>query len=138
LLTELTPTRSTGQWDGYEIDGLLTRAPLSVAGTHCDQGLSAFVNSEVEFDLKGLYSTFTVGVGVDDHSDENATAEFLIYGDGRELWRSGTLNKSSQLKSVELSIAGVRKLTLKTIRSEPNSIRTQTDWFEPKVSKPDS
>jgi hypothetical protein len=138
LLTELTPTRSTGQWDGYEIDGLLTRAPLSVAGTHCDQGLSAFVNSEVEFDLKGLYSTFKVGVGVDDHSDENATAEFLIYGDGRELWRSGTLNKSSQLKSVELSIAGVRKLTLKTIRSEPNSIRTQTDWFEPKVSKPDS
>jgi hypothetical protein len=136
-LAELEPARSTGQWDGYEIEELLTPAPLSVAGTHCDQGLSSFANSETEFDLKGLYGKFTALVGVDDRSDENASAQFLIFGDGKELWRSGTLKKSDQPKSVEFTIAGVRKLTLKISSPEQNANRTQADWIEPKVSKRD-
>src|SRR6185437_5999473 len=48
-LTQLKPVRSTGQWNGYEIDELLVPAALSVAGQYHAHGLTAFTSSESEF-----------------------------------------------------------------------------------------
>lgn len=73
----------------------------------------------------------------DDCPDEKATAEFVVFGNGRELWRSGSVKKSDPPKRVELTITGVRKLTLKTSGPEANASRTQADWVEPVVSKHD-
>jgi len=135
-LTGLEPARATGKWEGYEIEELLLPAPLAVAGTHYDSGLSSFVNSETEFDLKELYAEFTAQVGVDDRSEALATTEFLVLGDGRELWRSGLMKKSGPPKSVKLTITGVHKLTLKNSAPEPDAKRTQADWLAPVVSRP--
>jgi hypothetical protein len=136
-LDELEPDRSTGRWDGYEIEELLAAPALSVAGQHYAHGLNSFVNSEIEYDLHGLYDTFTASVGVDDRSKENAAAEFAVLGDGKELWRSsGILKRSDPPQAIKLSVAGVRKLTLKTSDAGGKKNPGQADWLEPKVMKP--
>jgi len=133
LLTELQPGRFTGRWSGYEIEELLAPAPLMVAGKHYAHGLGAFTGSDVEFDLHGLYDTFTTTAGVDDDSATNATTEFFVLADGKELWHSGAVKKGDEPVAVNVPISGVRKLTLRTSRT--GTARAQSDWIEPKVSR---
>ncbi len=113
-LTQLEPLRSTGRWRGFEADERLSGAPLSMGGQHFEQGLSAFANSEIEFDLHGLYDQFTLQAGLDDASGDGATAEFVVLGDGKELWRSGEMKKTDSPQPVEIKVAGIHKLTLRT------------------------
>ena len=63
------------------------RAPLSLGGVRHETGLAAFAGSETEFDLKGLHQKFTALVGADNRSADHATVDFVVLGDGRELWR---------------------------------------------------
>jgi hypothetical protein len=134
-LTQLEPLRSTGRWRGFEADERLAGAPLSLGGKHYEQGLSAFANSDIEYDLHGLYDRFTVETGLDDASTNSATAEFVVLGDGKELWRSGELKKSDSSQPVEINIAGIHKLTLRTTSAGGRRNRAQVDWAVPSVSK---
>ena len=114
-LTQLEPVRSTGRWRGFEIEEMLSGAPLSLGGKRYEKGLGAFASSEIEFDLKGLYGTFTALAGVDDSSGGDSTVEFLVIGDGRELWRSGPLKKSDAARQAEVSVAGIHQLILRSV-----------------------
>jgi hypothetical protein len=133
LLTELHSERFTGRWSGYEIQELLAPVPLSVAGQHYPHGLSAFSGSEVEFDLHGLYGTFTASAGMDDESATNSTAEFFVLADGKEIWHSTVMSKKDAPAAFTVPINGVRKLTLRTTRSGTG--QGQTDWINPKISR---
>jgi NPCBM/NEW2 domain/Melibiase/Alpha galactosidase C-terminal beta sandwich domain len=132
-LTELEPLRSTGRWRGFEADEMLSGAPLVLGGKHYEQGLSSFAGSEVEYDLNGLYDTFSALAGLDAGAGENSSTEFIVLGDGKELWRSGVLKKSDEPKSVQVNITGVRKLLLRTTGTGEQFRRAQADWAEPKV-----
>ena len=65
---------------GFEIDEKLSGAAFVIAGKRFERGLGAFSDSEIEFDLKGLYETFTAQVGVDASSGEDRGLEFIVAG----------------------------------------------------------
>lgn len=134
-LTELEPLRANGAWRGFEIDEMLMGGPLSLGGSHYDRGLSSFAGSEIEFDLKGLYGKLTALVGLDAASSTNATAEFIVVADGRELWRSGALKKADAPKAVDLAITGTRKLVLRTEGERERVHPAQADWIDPRVTR---
>jgi hypothetical protein len=54
-----------------------------------------------------------------------------VVGDGKELWRSGTLAKTDNPKPVEVGITGVQKLVLRVTGSRERRTRAQADWAEP-------
>ncbi len=134
-LTQLHPERSTGRWSGYEIDEMLAPAPLSVGGQHRAHGLSAFAGSEVEFNLHSLYDTFTALAGVDDDSSDDASVEFHVLADGKEIWHSGPLGKKDAPVEVNVPLNGAHNLLLQTKNLRGRGIRGQADWVEPKVTK---
>ena len=96
---------------------------------------AAFAGSEMEFDLHGLYDTFTADVGMDDSSRGEAAGEFSVIADGKELWHSDALKKGDPAVPVNISIHGVRKLILQTRNPGAKSARGQADWLEPTISK---
>jgi hypothetical protein len=136
-LTQLDPVRSNGRWRGFEIEELISGAPLSVGGKTYEKGLGAFAGSEIEFDLRGMYETFTTLAGTDASSPADSAVEFQVLGDGKELWKSGALKKSDAPQRVEVRVAGVRKLVLRASTAVEGNrrIRPQADWIEPTVSK---
>jgi hypothetical protein len=134
-LTQLEPVQIADGARGFEIDDQLTHAPLLLGGKRHEAGLGTFVGSEMRFDLKGLFDKFTTLAGMDDASGGRATADFVIMGDGRELWRSGPLNKADAPKAVEVNIIGVHELTLRSIEVGDGQNRAQADWAETKVSR---
>lgn len=135
-LTLLEPVRFTGDWQGYEIGDQLAHAPLSLGGVRYESGPGTFAGSEIEFDLKGLYGTFSALAGVDAGSkNQSAAVEFVVLGDDHELWRSGLLQATDAPEPVEVHIAGVHKLVLRTSGISREGDHLQADWAEPNVSK---
>jgi hypothetical protein len=151
-LTQLEPLRSTGRWRGIELEEMASAAPISIAGKTYENGLSGFANSEIEYDVKGLFNKFTSRVGVDSGGggpNTNGAVEFILVGDGRELWRSGQMHRTDEPKAVDVAVTGVNKLVLRSMESSAGGgaatggdggggarrSRLQAAWVEPKVTK---
>ena len=128
----LTPLRPGVGGRGAEINRALNGRPLSIAGQRYESGIGARANVEIEYDLKGLFDTLSARVGVDDGTiNQNGTVEFIVLGDGKELWRSGAMKKSDAAKQLKIEIAGVRHLVLRVtggVESPGPQARVLADW----------
>ena len=131
-LAMLTPLRPGVGGRGAEINRALNGRPLSIAGQRYESGIGARANAEIEYDLKGLFDTLSARVGVDDGTiNQNGTVEFIVLGDGKELWRSGAMKKSDAAKQLKIEIAGVRHLVLRVtggVESPGPQARVLADW----------
>jgi hypothetical protein len=135
-LTDLEPTKAEGRWDGYEIEGLLAVPTPTVAGESYAHALQAFAKSEIQYDLKGVMGKFTALAGVDDRSGESAAAEFIVLGDGMQLWQSGVIKRGGAPQAVSLDVSGVQRLTLQTRSAEEGKARrSQINWLIPTLTK---
>ena len=85
---------------------------VSLSGKLYENTIVARTNTEFEYDVRGLFSMFTALVGIDDASPDSDIG-FVIVGDGKELWRSGTLKKADSPKPLKVTIAGIERLVLR-------------------------
>lgn len=86
---------------------------LVVGGKRLENGIAVSGGAETAYDIQGLYGEFAAAVAVDDSTPEGAKLEFVVLGDGREIWKSGPLGKTDSPKPVRAEIPGVRRLGLK-------------------------
>lgn len=139
FLTALEPLRPGIGGRGLEINSALSGRPLTIGGQRYEGGIGTRANLEIEYDLKGLFDNFSVLVGVDDgNNNANASVEFIVLGDGKELWRSGVLKKSDAAKPLKIDITGVRRLVLHATGTGENSGRIQADWVDAKLTRRES
>src|SRR5262249_30671003 len=138
-LSTLMPLRPAVGGVGSEISQCLGGRSLSLGGQRYESGIGARSNLEIEYDLKGLFDTFSALVGVDDGTtNQNASVEFVVLGDGKELWRSGTMKKSDGAKQLQIEIAGVRHLVLRITGSgegQGPQARLLADWVDAKITR---
>lgn len=137
-LSDVGPLRLTAGWRQTEINRTFTGKGLSIKGQYYEKGIGMPTNSKIEFDVKGIYDGFSAFVGLDDEFNGNeGSAEFILSGDGKELWHSSALRKSDGAMPVNVNIKGVQKLLLSVKRTEGQSGRAHADWVEAKlVRKP--
>ena len=102
--------------------GAVCAAPLSVAGVRYAEGRSLRAPAELCV-LKGSAVRFSGKVGAD---DEGRAANFVIYGDGRELWRSGEMKAGEPAKAFDVDLTRVGLLRLVT-EGAPGA---RGDWVE--------
>jgi len=134
-LTSVEPAQASGNWESYEIEGLLPAPAWTVAGRTFERGLNGFAQGERTYALQGFYDQFKVQVGIDDHSGTNAAAQFTVIGDGRELWSSAKLKRGDAPQSIAVPISGVQQLILKTQPVEGQDDSAEVDWLEPVLSR---
>lgn len=137
-LAALQPLRSNvGR--GFDINRTLTGRPLSIANQRYDNGIGTRANVEIEYDLKGLFDTFTALAGVDDATaNQNAAIEFVVIGDGKELWRSGPMKRSDTAKELKIEVAGVRHLILRVsgaAEGQGPQARILADWVNASLNR---
>src|SRR4030095_16999006 len=91
-----------------EMDRTFTGKGLSVGGRVYRKGIGMPTNSEIEFDVRGVYDSFSAMVGLDDEfNSADGSAEFIVKGDGKELWRSKAVKKSDGPLPVKIQLKGV-------------------------------
>jgi hypothetical protein len=133
-LSDLEPLRLTAGWRQTELNRTFTGKGLSIKGRHYEKGIGMPTNSEIEFDVKGIYDNFSAFVGLDDEFNSNdGSVEFFLIGDGKELWRSNALKKADSAVQVNVNIKSVQKLLLRVKRTEGQSGRAHADWADAKL-----
>ena len=96
---------------------------LAIAGTGYPEGVGFEVPSEFCI-LPGSATRFAGKVGLDDAAE--GQAEFFLFGDGKELWRSGVMKIGDPAKPFDVSLAGIGLLRLVS----EGTPAARADWVE--------
>jgi alpha-galactosidase len=108
--------------------------PLIIAGDTFERGVGNHASGMIRVNLNKGTKTFHAMVGLDDSPPERernkATAEFIIYADGKEIWKSGVMKAGDKARKVEVSLKGISILQLFTEDAGDGIIGDRTDWAD--------
>ena len=105
-----------------------THVPLAVGGVGYEFGIGTHANSTWKLRLDGLGVEFRAMVGLQDGSP--GRVEFIVRGDGRDLFRSGPIQGGEAAKQVRVGLAGIKELEL-TVDCLGETTSDHADWLEP-------
>lgn len=109
-------------------------AGISINNRKYLNGFHAQTENRLYLELDGKVVRFTAEVGVDDRATlyrvdtvdiKNSYAEFFVIGDGKILWKSGTMKYGEDSKPVNVNLAGVKNLLLQVDGGPGN---THVSW----------
>jgi alpha-galactosidase len=133
-LEDLDLTRMSCGWGKAEKNLSVTQQPLAVAGTSFKHGVGTHADSELPIQLDGKAKVFSAKVGVDDGAgNEAAAVEFFIYGDGRELWRSGICKWKQAAKNCRVKLAEIKTLELVVEAAGDGLDYDHANWLEASI-----
>jgi hypothetical protein len=107
--------------------------PISVRGKVYAKGLGVHAISKLEFDLNRAYSRFIADIGVDDSAGDLASVEFKVYADGKLVYESGVLRRSTSAKTIDVDVLNVRRITLEVTAADNADIQDRANWANAKV-----
>jgi hypothetical protein len=135
FLSDLDPFRITHGWRQPELDRNFNSGGLMIGGRRFAKGIGLPTNSEIEFELNGLYEGFSATVGIDDeYKNAEGAVEFTVLGDGKDLWRSGELKKADGARQLKVEVRNVRHLVLRVKRTSEGG-RIHADFADAKLVK---
>jgi len=76
------------------------------------KGVSVHSKTVLVYELGGEYEQFLSTIGIDDEAKGKGDVIFTVYGDGEELFQSGSITGRSDPKPIKLEVAGVKELKL--------------------------
>lgn len=111
----------------------LTGSALSIHGTRYESGIGTRANSELLFNVHGLYKKFTAVAGLDDNNtSKKGSVEFQVFGDGRLLWQSGPMTHEGAAVKASVDIGGVKDLLLK-VKNVGQETNDFVDWVNARL-----
>jgi nitrous oxidase accessory protein NosD len=105
--------------------------PLTLNGKVYSSGIGTHAVSNIVYNLAGQYTTFESYVGVDDEENGKGvgSVDFQVIGDGKVLFDSGVLHNGGTAVYIDVSVAGVKQLTLSATNGVAGSIDyDHADW----------
>ena len=106
-------TTSTGErssyagWGGAQADAAPYGTQIEIAGRHFDTGLGVLASSRFEVRADRKFNQLTAMVGIDDASrNRDAAVEFIVYGDGQLLARSGPVAFGAKAVELKADVSG--------------------------------
>ena len=87
---------------------------MRMNGLQFRKGLGMKPGQRLELQLAGHWQTFRADLGVDDSCRRGGGLQFQVWGDGRLLYDSGSLQAPAVVKP-ELDVRGLRQLSLRTL-----------------------
>jgi hypothetical protein len=116
--------------------------PILLAGRKFDKGLGVHAQSELTFALDGNFRTFSAVAGLEDSARGGGSVEFVVLGDGKELFRSGliagpkwakTLSAPMGPKEIRLKVKGIQRLVLRVECGPDDDVLDRAAWADAKL-----
>lgn len=106
---------------------------LTIAGKTFERGFGTHAESSLLIQLDGKATGFVAQVGIDDEVKEHQPAvEFVLVGDGKNLWSSGVMRLGDQAKSCKVPLIGVKRLELVVTDGGNGNYYDHADWADAK------
>jgi alpha-galactosidase len=132
-LSSLDLSNMTTGWSVAKADQDITGQPLSLDGHAFAHGVGTHATSKFRVNLGGQAKRFTAQVGVDDSAGHKGSVEFIVMGDGKNLWRSDLLKGGDPAQTVDVSLKGVTTLTLRVTDGGDGESDDHADWADAKI-----
>jgi alpha-galactosidase len=130
-LTSLDLNMMVQGWGKPQIDKSVTGKQLSVAGKVFATGVGTHSVSRIDLNLKRKATRFTSFVGVDDGAaGRPGLLDFTVLGDGNKIWESGPMKPGDPAKMVNISLKGIKNLSLITGDGGNGLDYDHADWAE--------
>ncbi|WP_035605008.1 NPCBM/NEW2 domain-containing protein [Haloferula sp. BvORR071] len=128
-LSDLDLSGMSSGWQKPTADAEVNSSvPLAVGSVDYDFGIGTHADSTWKLILGGKGVEFRSKVGVQDASP--GKVEFIVRGDGKDLFRSGPMSGGEAAKEIKVSLAGVQTLEL-LVDSLGSTTSDHADWLEP-------
>ncbi len=129
-LSKLDLTLMTAGWEQPRANRSVESAPLRIGGREFASGVGTHAESEFTVEVRGARE-FKAQVGVDDEvGGGRGSVEFVVEGDGRELWRSGVMKQGDPAHAVAVPLAGVTSLVLRVCAAGDGIQYDHADWAD--------
>lgn len=134
LLSRLDLTQVQQSWGKAQADKSVEGAPLKIGGQVFQHGIGSHADSEYNLDLKGQGNVFSASVGLDDEvGAHKGHVQFLLFGDGKEIWKSQVLRSGDPAESVKVSLTGIKELTL-IVDGGDSTDFDHADWADAEIT----
>jgi len=131
-LDELDMSRSTSGWNSTQRNRSVDGNPLRINGKQYQHGVGTHPPGAIRVNLDGGCSRFTALVGIDDEKGSGGSAEFIVRGDGKELYKSPVMSCGQPPQKVDVDLRGIKKLDLIVTIGGDTYANDHTDWVEAK------
>lgn len=102
--------------------------PMTVGGRGFRRGLGTHAPSRILYKLAGRYTRFQAWAGPDQATGPTITMEVLA--DGKSLWRSGLLTRTSPAQRVDVDVSGAQELELRVGDGGNDLMADHADWAD--------
>jgi len=131
-LDELDVRLSSCGWGSTRAKRSVGNNPLKMGGVTHERGIGTHPPGEFHVRLDGGTRRFTSLVGIDAESGNKGTAEFIVVGDNKTLWKSGVIKGGQAPKKADVKLDGVKLLKLIVTVGGDNYGHDHTDWADAK------
>ena len=132
-LSQLEPVQSS--FSGMPGRRGAMNGPVSVSGKSFEDAIIMRPGLDISYEIKGLYDSFSAKVGIGDESNSDNSIEFVLSGDGKELWRSKSMKKVDSPQSVKVDITNIQSLVLHIDGTSSRRSRIQAAWIGAELSQ---
>jgi hypothetical protein len=138
-LSDLPAISAINGWGPYEHDtsngelGSADGQTITLNGQTYPKGLGVHANSDISFNLNGLYKQFVSDIGVDDEVGSAGSVVFQVYINGIKAFDSGIMNGSTATRSINLDVTGATTLRLVVTDGGNGNDNDHADWAGAKV-----
>jgi len=114
-LDELPPDDVSLGWGKLQTNQSVWEKPMVVAARKFTRGLGTHANSRLVYELSGgKFKRFRCLVGRDEHAMEGKVV-FQVWLDGKKVFDSGPMGKTTAAKPVDIDVRGADVLELRTL-----------------------
>lgn len=117
-------------WSPARVNQAFNGRPLSIGGKKFERGLGTRATSTLWLELDGRTVRLAAAVGVDDAAAAEAAVRFLVVGDGRKLWDSGTVKRGDAARPLDVDLSGIRSLLLVVNHAGERQALDFANWVE--------
>lgn len=130
-LSSLDLELMTTGWGKAQAKKSVIGTTLRIGEREFTEGVGTHAESEFDIDLGGRGQRFQAMVGADTASGNDlAVVEFVVSGDGKELWRSGLCKLDEAAKPCDVPLAGVKILKLLVTDGDNGMTFDYADWAD--------
>jgi hypothetical protein len=132
-LADLDTAAAVQGWQRPQADVSVAGYPLGIGGVAYETGLGIHAPFSWKLSLAGKATAFRALVGVQDargQTKKPGSVEFIVRGDGNELFKSGVMRSGMAAKKIEVPLAGVQELELVVTDGGDGNNSDHADWIE--------
>jgi hypothetical protein len=116
------PTFNSGLFGGY-----IKKGKKRYASGICMQS-----KTSIPYNLEGGFSRFVAEISLDDRFAFSGNADFVVYGDGKELSRTNMTLKSP-VKKLDIKVQGIKEITIELDYAEAGNSGDFGTWGNPRL-----